>query len=193
MSDDERNRRQYERRQLNAEVRFITHSDLEAMGDLKDISESGLFMATDTDAKIGDRIIAYPKGLGRLEGVIVRKTGEGVAVHFDISNEQRKHLEKRINSALTGMPYLRLVDKRGHKRTPLKIDTTAQVEAGGGSFPCQIVDISHSGASIRSDRRLQVGVMVQIGMLQGRVCRETEEGFALEFCKPEASDDTAAA
>lgn len=175
------NNRAYERRPLTLGVRYITRSDMEATGRLLNISEGGLYMATDTDAEIGDEIIAYPEGLGRLSGAIVRKDEQGVAVQFNITDKQRQYLTMRISSALTGAPFLRLLKNRGHQRIGINLDVRARHVSNDEVFDCKIMDLSQSGAAIQSEIRPPIGEEISLGTVCGTVCRHTSDGFALTF------------
>lgn len=182
------NRRCYERKELGLTVRFVTREDLETTGQLIDISEGGLAMLTETAAEIGDPVIAYPDRLGRLTGKVVRKFDGGVAIEFEMSDAQREHLRKRIESAVTGVPYIRLLENRKHKRIELNLDSEAHIESNGAKFKCQIVDISETGSQVRAEERPAIGVMVRIGSLRGAVQRHTPDGFAIQFVKDSASE-----
>jgi len=175
------NRRNFERTELGLTVRFVTREDLETTGELIDISEGGLAMLTETEAQVGDPVIAYPEKLGRITGTVVRKFEGGVAIAFEMSDAQRQHLRKRIESAVSGVPYIRLLENRKHKRI-----------SEGQSFKCQIADISETGSQIRAEERPIIGTMVRVGLLRGKVRRHTNEGFAIEFSKPEKVAQAAA-
>ncbi len=179
------NRRCFERTELGLTVRFVTREDLETTGELIDISEGGLAMLTETEAQVGDPVIAYPENLGRITGKVVRKFDGGVAIEFEMSEAQRDHLRKRIQSAVTGVPYIRLLENRKHKRITLNLDSEAHSECEGKSFKCQIADISETGSQIRAKVQPQIGTMMRIGSLRGRVRRHTNEGFAIEFAQNE--------
>ena len=181
------NRRQFERTEIDLTVRFTTCEDKETIGRLLDISEGGLAMLTETAAKIGDPVIAYPDKLGRLTGRVVRVFDGGVAVEFEMSKAQRDHLRKRIESAVTGVPYIRLLENRKHKRIELNLESEACEEPGGEPFKCQIIDISETGSRIRAEEIPALGTMVRVGSLRGVVRRYTNDGFAIEFTKADAA------
>lgn len=174
------NRRQHERFALARQTRFVSRLDLEACGRLRDISEGGMALEADSAAAVGDEIIAYPEGLGRLPGVVVRKFDGGLGVRFTLSDGQRANLAKRIRSAVTGMPYLRLFENRASSRMALALPAVAFI-VGGEGFECEIVDLSADGAAVRSAARPPLGCDLKIGTLQGRVCRHTDNGFAIDF------------
>ena len=181
------NRRQFERTDLDLNIRFTTADNNETVGQLIDISAGGLAMATDVRAEKGDSIIAYPDKLGRLTGKVVRIFDGGFAIEFEISDKQRAHLQKRIDSVITGVPYIRMLENRKHNRIELNLDSQACIEPSGETFSCQITDISKTGVQIRSDEAPPIGTFLRVGSLRGIVCRYTDDGFALEFAKADAA------
>lgn len=176
-------RRNFLRRQIDLAVRFISRADLEAAGRVEDISEGGLRMRTNAAAEIGDEVIAYPEGLGRLTGKVVRKDANGVSIEFDISDNQREHLSKRIASALSGVPYVRILDKRMHNRVDMNVRSNAENLVTGDSFDCEIINFSPTGAALRSSVRPALGADIKIGTMRGKVSRLMEDGFAIQFLK----------
>ena len=102
-----------------------------------------------------------------------------------MSEAQREHLRKRIEAAVTGVPYIRLLENRKHKRITLNLESEAHCLDDNQRFKCQIVDISETGSQIRAEKRPIIGTMMRIGTLRGKVRRHTNEGFAIEFCKEE--------
>lgn len=174
-------RRQFERFTLDLAVRFISRKDLESCGQLIDISEGGLALKTDAQAEIGDTVIAYPEGLGRITGVVRRKIEDGIAIEFDLSAAQRNHLKRRIESARTGIPYIRILENRNSKRITVNLTSKAREGREGKLFPCEIVDLSDTGALIKSKRLPNLGAEIFIGSIRGFVRRHTENGFALQF------------
>ncbi len=181
------NKRTYVRRRLAVLVRYITNGGRESAGRLQDISEGGLFMATSTPIAIGEEIILYPDGLGRLNGKIVRKDDGGVAVEFDLSDVQKTYLAKRIDAAVSGTPYLKLMEKRAHRRLELKVESRAIAPTECLEFDCIIIDLSLSGALVRSQVKPPLGAEVRIGSLRGQVKRHWKEGFAIQFAQAAAA------
>ena len=63
---------------------------------------------------------------------------------------------------------------------------------------CRIIDVSLSGAGIAvpSALRPDIGAMVTLGKVTGRVVRQLEEGFAIEFTRlqhPDSIEESVAA
>ena len=58
----------------------------------------------------------------------------------------------------------------------------------GLNVACRIIDLSASGAAIKSEYRPEVGALVTLGKTPGRVVRHLEEGFAIEFTRLQHAD-----
>ncbi len=52
----------------------------------------------------------------------------------------------------------------------------------------RIIDISLSGAGIATEHRPDVGSLVTLGKIPGRVVRHLEDGFAIEFTRLQHPD-----
>jgi hypothetical protein len=185
--EDYSDKRSYVRRKLALLVRFITRSQLEGSGRLFDISEGGLFMESDVKAAVGDEIIVYPEGLGRLTGHVARTAEGGIAVQFNLNDAQKEYLSKKIESSERGMPYLKLMEQRMHRRVEIKVDSRAVMQDCGSEFDCTIVDLSLTGARLLSVKKPPIGSEVRIGALRGQVMRQLPDGFAIQFILEEAA------
>ena len=53
---------------------------------------------------------------------------------------------------------------------------------------CRVIDLSASGAAIKTDQRPEIGALVTIGKTTGRVVRHLEDGFAVEFTRLQHPD-----
>jgi hypothetical protein len=51
----------------------------------------------------------------------------------------------------------------------------------GRTYRCRIIDLSMSGAAIKSDVKPAIGSIATLGTMRGRVVRHFDEGIALEF------------
>jgi hypothetical protein len=49
------------------------------------------------------------------------------------------------------------------------------------AVPCQVLDVSISGASVGTDARPPIGSEVVLGKLRGQVVRHHERGFGIQF------------
>ena len=58
----------------------------------------------------------------------------------------------------------------------------------GVNLSCRVIDISQSGAAVKSDQRPDLGTLVTLGKTPSRVVRHIEEGFAVEFIRLQHPD-----
>ena len=67
----------------------------------------------------------------------------------------------------------------------------------GGTLPdgrvynCEVIDISISGAAIKTDVLPSIGTYVMLGKMKGRVVRYLDTGVAIEFVKQLDRNDIA--
>lgn len=184
---DQEDRRGAKRFALSVDVKFLLRGSDEGAGMLLDISETGLALLSDAHAEEGDPIVVYPLGLGRIEGVVMRCFEGGVGIAFSLSQAQKESIKTRIEAALEGRTYMRLVEKRSDLRIRYNLETTAWIEGVDAPVACTIVDMSMSGCLLRSDAIPPVGAEVRVGALRGKVSRQIVDGFAVEFCAPKKS------
>ena len=52
----------------------------------------------------------------------------------------------------------------------------------GETVPCEVLDLSLSGLSVKTAVKPLIGEVITIGHVSGRVVRHHETGVALEFC-----------
>ena len=64
------------------------------------------------------------------------------------------------------------------------LDQTRQWLPDGREYPCEVVDISLSGAAVKVEVMPAVGTNLLLGKMRGRVVRYLESGIAIEFVKP---------
>ena len=58
----------------------------------------------------------------------------------------------------------------------------------GVNIACRVIDVSQSGAAIKSDQRPEIGSLITIGKTPSRVVRHIEDGFAVEFIRLQHPD-----
>ena len=176
-------RRIYPRKIIDSEVRFATEHEPDAKARVLNISEDGLYMSCRTAASVGDSIIAYPEGLGRLVGRITRKDKDGIAVQFLITQSKRAYLAKLLDAAPGEAPFLKVIERRLSNRSRLNLDAVAVVMGGGQHFDCRLVDLSETGAAVEADYFPPIGARVRIGVIHGVVSRHSKRGFAIAFSR----------
>ncbi len=188
-------RRTAPRLKLGKQARFLYHQDFESDGRVQNISETGAAILSDAPVKIGDIVILYPDGMGRIPGEVARLFEGGFALSFILTKYQRSSMNQRIAMAQKGLPYFHLSDNRSAVRAKYNIKTRAKLESESESFDCTIIDLSSKGCRVRCERRPEIGVSLSVGALLSVVRRHTSDGFAVEFkrIRPQQEDDVAAA
>ncbi len=87
----------------------------------------------------------------------------------------------------------RAQERRRHLRIEPQDGQSRIVLSDGRSYPCEVLDISLSGASVRMAVLPAIGTHVTLGRMRGRVVRHHESGIAIEFvqtARPEALQQT---
>ena len=127
------------------------------------------------------RAVIYLETFGRFEGPIIRAKSGSFVMTFSCSLQKREKLADQltleINRHLLSESDLRRFDR---------------VEAASGSFThytrstgeqirCEVLDLSMTGVSVRTELKPPVGEHVLIGHRAGRIARHHGDGMAVEF------------
>jgi hypothetical protein len=173
-------RRRFPRVPLELRGRFMLPDRSEYDCAVRDISGSGISILTDQPGEMGERIIAYISEIGRLEGDIVRIFDGGFALELAISPFKREKLLRILldldKSAEAGDES----ERRHHRFVPEKRGSDFTLP-DGRSYPCEVIDMSLSGASIRVGVIPGIGTTVYLGKMRGIVARLHSQGVAIEF------------
>ncbi len=145
-----------------------------------DISPGDVRLAAPVLPNIGERVVFYLEGFGRMSGRVARKCGESeVAVIFDFSAYKREKLAEQLTLAMN--PDLGV---RAEARTlaPAKSDV-ARIELDNGeAYEGEVLDFSLAGMTLKTARAAPpIGAWVRVGGIFGRVARLTTDGFAVDF------------
>jgi hypothetical protein len=145
-----------------------------------DISPGDVRLAAPILPGVGDRIVIYLEGLGRMTGSVARRCGEGeVAVIFDFSAHKREKLAEQLTFAVN-KDSLGLIEAprpigEGVQRARIEIE-------GAPAFDGEVLDFSLTGMTLKSPRTPPlIGSWVRVGGIFGRVARIIEGGFAVDF------------
>src|SRR4051812_20827253 len=158
---------------------YIPDTQEEATCTIEDISPGDASLVCDLKQEPKGRAVLYLETLGRFEGPIVRTGKGGFVMTFSCSLQKREKLADQLtlelNRHLLGDADLRRYDR---------------VDAVAGSFThfvrstaeqirCEVLDISFTGVSVRTDLRPPVGEHLLIGHRAGRVVRHHADGIAI--------------
>lgn len=178
----------YPRFVVNLSGRFMRASKQEFACHLQDISVGGATLSADVPVGKDERIIAYFDQLGGLEGDVASTFGGGFTMRLSASRHRREKLAAQI-TWLVNSHELSGAEARRHERISVARQDSALKLAEGLVVPCDLHDVSLSGASIGTTARPAIGSEVHLGKLRARVMRHHEHGIGVQFLdiqEPEA-------
>jgi len=165
---------------LNLLGRFMLANKREFPCQVMNMSPGGASFITPVGAEIGDRVVAYIDHIGRIEGSVSRIFEGGFAIRIAATVRKREKLAAQLtwlaNRKTLGMPE----DRRHERILPNKPEIELKL-IDGRSYPCQLIDMSISGAAIAIAVRPALGSQVTLGKMHATVVRHFELGIAIEF------------
>lgn len=174
-------RRRFRRNPIVVSGRVLSASGREFDCRTADISPGDVRIATPTPPEVGEHVVIYLEGYGRLPGRVARRCGETeVAIIFEFSLYKREKLAEQLTIAINGglgaEDRPRIAAAREARHT-IRIEHEV-----GDAYEGEVVDFSLAGVTIHSRRPPPpLGVWVRIGGVFGRVARYVEGGFAVDF------------
>jgi hypothetical protein len=180
-------RRRFQRVRVNLLGRYMLADRREFPCQVVNMSPGGMALIAPITGAPGERIIAYVDHLGRLEGHVARTFDNGFAMTISATARKRDKLAAQL-TWLSNRHILGLPEDRRHGRLVPRNPIGRLIMPNGVNLACRIIDVSQSGAGIASDQRPQIGVLVTLGKVQGRVVRHLEDGFAIEFTRLQHPD-----
>ncbi len=174
-----RERRRFRRMPIEVSGRMLDPFGREHDCRTADISPGDIRIAAPILPPVGERVVLYLEGIGRVTGNVARRCGEGeVAIIFDFSAHKREKLAEQltifVNKNLGIDEPVREI-REGAQTISLTFET-------GETYEGEVLDFSLAGITIRSKRPPPlIGVWVRVGAVYGRVARIIENGFAIDF------------
>jgi hypothetical protein len=188
-------RRRHQRVRVNLLGRYMLVDRREYPCQVVNMSPGGMALVAPVCGQVGDRVIAYVDHLGRLEGVIARQLQNGFAMTIAATSRKRDKLAAQL-TWLANRHILNLPEDRRHGRfVPTQV-LARLIMPNRTNIGVRIIDLSLSGAGIATSNRPEIGSLVTLGRIPGRVVRHLEEGFAMEFTRlqhPDSIEENAAA
>ena len=175
-----RERRRFRRMPIEVNGRLMDSMGREHDCRTADISPGDIRIAAPILPPVGDRVVIYLAGFGRVSGFVARKCGEGeVAVIFDFTAHKREKMAEQltiaVNRSLGIEEEQRPAISDGSQMIKLEFET-------GEAYEGEVVDFSLAGITIKSRRPPPlIGVWVRAGNIYGRVARLIEGGFAIDL------------
>ena len=162
--------------------RFMLPDMSEHACQVLDMTNEGATFITSEVPAPGLAIVAYLEDLGRVEVKSGVAINGGFKVHYSYSGARLERLLTRIEwikQRTTGGA----ADQRRHARFEPKDKASSIVLPDGRVYACEVMDISVSGAAIKTDVMPSIGTYLMVGKMKGRVVRYLENGVGIEFVK----------
>ncbi len=174
-----RERRRFRRMPVTVDGRVLDSGGREYDCRTADISPGDVRILSPVAPTVGDRVVLYLEGFGRLSGRVARHCGEGEsAVIFDFSAHKREKLAEQITAAINKD---RLDAEPREIATAIADRTKIELETGE-AIEGEILDFSIAGITVRAKGIIPlIGSWARIGGVYGRVSRLIEGGFAIDF------------
>lgn len=176
-----RERRRFRRMPVTVGGRILGAGGQEHDCRTADISPGDVRIVTTRPPAIGQHVVLYLEGFGRVSGKVARKCGEGeVAIIFDFSAHKREKLADQLTLAINKNLG---IEEPAHRAITRETTRTVRIEHEvGDAYEGEVVDFSLTGVTIHTRRSAPpLGAWVRIGGVYGRVARLIEGGFAVDF------------
>jgi hypothetical protein len=146
-----------------------------------DVTLEGATFMTANVPPMGQALVAYLEEIGRVEVMSAAVVQGGFRVDYTLQGARLERLQQRINFLRNkdgGAP-----DGRRHARYE-PTEKVSQISLPDGRvYNCEVLDISISGAAIKTEVMPSVGTFLMLGKMRGRVVRYLDQGVAIEFVK----------
>jgi hypothetical protein len=175
--------------------RYCLASSINARGEPRqfayravNISSHGVALAAPVVGKVGVLVVADIEQLGRIKGSVIRIFSRGFVMSVAASDEERRLLATRIDWVERNK-HFEVPDNRAHARFIPRRPLTLLTLADGSVLACFVIDLSVSGAAVSADVVPQIGTVLAVGKVVGRVARYLPGGFAVEFVETQDRDE----
>jgi hypothetical protein len=152
------------------------------------LSCRSIALAAPVKGKVGDRVIVHIDRLGKLEGPIDRLLEHGFVMNIAATPEERANLATKI-VWLNSHKNHDVADRRGEKRSIPANPHSKMILPDGRVENCLVLDVSVSGVAVSADTVPEIGTVIAIGSVVGRVVRHFDDGFAIQFVQRQHQDN----
>ena len=152
-------RRRFQRVRVNLLGRYMLADRREYACQVVNMSPGGMAVIAPVRGETSERVIAYVDHLGRLEGVIARQFENGFAMTIAATARKRDKLAAQL-TWLANRHILGLPEDRRHGRISPRNPAARLILQNGINVACSVIDISQSGAAVRTDQRPEIGAPI---------------------------------
>ena len=180
--------RKYRRIALSLQGRFMAADKQEYPCEVINMSAGGIALRAPVSCPPGERIVAYLDNFGRLEGTVARIFEGGFAIELNVSAQKRERIANWLTWHINRDEG---AEERQHDRFTPRITALKLILPDGDVHDCRVIDVSMSGASIAARVKPELGTVVVLGRLRGRVVRHHDQGVAIQFVELQDPDSLA--
>lgn len=162
--------------------RFMLPDMSERPCQVVNLTNTGATFLTQNVPTKGLALVAYLEEVGRVEAISGEPVEGGFTVKFSLTGARLERLQQRIEwlqKRETGDEP----DGRRHARYEPTEKQSQIALPDGRIYNCEVIDISLSGAAVKTDVMPSVGTFLMLGKMRGRVVRYLDQGVAIEFVK----------
>ncbi len=151
------------------------------------ISAGAVALAVPVIGVPGERVLAHIDHFGKLKGTVGRPLDGGFVMNIVASDEDRNNLAARI-AWFELYKNHDVSDQRSHDRLIPRAPHSSLLLSDGSKLDCLVVDFSVTGAAVSAELAPEIGTVMAVGNVVGRVVRLFAGGFALKFIRPQNKD-----
>jgi hypothetical protein len=152
------------------------------------VSSYAIAVASAVSGKVGDRVIADIEHLGKLKGSIMRVLERGFVMNIIATAEEREKLATKIEWLGKYKDHDE-GDRRTQRRFAPASPHSQIMLPDGSTQSCLVIDLSVTGAALSAEAVPDIGTVLAVGKVVGRVVRHFEGGFAVEFTERQSPDE----
>jgi hypothetical protein len=164
--------------------RFMLPDTSEHPCKVTDLSVDGAVFSSDLAPPAGLPIVAYIETIGRVVGTSADRVDGGFKVKFTVAGSSRDRLASRLKSLNGNTADADDTEPRRAPRYKLSESASQLGLPDGRVYACEVLDISLTGASVKTDVLPTLGTCIMLGKMRGRIVRYTAQGIAIEFVNP---------
>lgn len=174
--------RQYPRIRTNLIGRYMLAGRQEFECVIVNVAVGGIAVSGPQAGAISEPVIAYIDRVGRVQGNIVRLIDGGFALKLTATKRAAEKLAVRLGAIEAENVRERAAEERREEMRVEPDDKVAYFSLTlGEGAECEVLDISRSGAEVKTRERPPIGALVSLGKLSGTVVRHTELGVGIKF------------
>jgi hypothetical protein len=179
-SDSASERRRYDRATLTLSGRYMLADGQEFDCQVIDVSPVGVAIRGPLVGDPGERVVVYVQELGRIEGVVVRRSSDSFAMDLRVCSNKLHKLAARIDWLIR-----RQTEDCPERRSFVRFDreeelTTLQL-SDGRAFAAALLDVSTNSAALEVGVTPPVGAAVTVAARRAHVSRHFAGGIAVTF------------